>query len=55
MTEVCGVSGYQERLTEDLNEMGGSEMWRAGKATRDLRPKEEAQEITAETRGGGVG
>ena len=33
--------------------MGNSEMWRAGKATRALRPKEAAQAITADTKGVG--
>ena len=31
--------------------MGNSELWQAGKATRSLRPNEDAREITAETAG----
>ena len=51
--EVCGAPDYQEKLTAELNEMGNSEMWLAGKATRSLRPREEAREITADTKGVG--
>src|SRR3990170_2108714 len=50
---ACGRPDYQEQLSRELNEMGNSEMWRAGKATRDLRPKEAAREITAATVGVG--
>ena len=49
--EVCGAPDYQEKLTAELAEMGNSEMWRAGKATRDLRPREAARQIDATTRG----
>ena len=49
--EVCGAPDYQERLTRELNEIGNSEMWQAGKATRDLRPHEEAKGISADTKG----
>ena len=31
--------------------MGDSEMWRAGQATRSLRPKEKAKKITRGTKG----
>ena len=34
------MPNYQEQLSKELAEIGNSEMWRAGKATRDLRPKE---------------
>ena len=51
--EVCGAPDYQEKLTVELDEIGNSEMWRAGKATRDLRPKEAAREIDANTKGVG--
>jgi ketol-acid reductoisomerase len=37
--ESCGAPNYKEQLTKELNELGNSEMWRAGKATRSLRPK----------------
>jgi ketol-acid reductoisomerase len=30
---------YQELLAKELAEMGNSEMWLAGKAVRELRPK----------------
>ncbi len=51
--ESCGAPDYQERLAEELREMGNSEMWQAGKATRSLRPKEQAREITGQTKGVG--
>ncbi len=34
-----GAKDYQEKLEKELAEMRNSEMWRAGKASRDLRPK----------------
>jgi ketol-acid reductoisomerase len=49
--EACGAADYQEKLGAELREMGGSEMWQAGKATRELRPKETAREITRATKG----
>jgi len=51
--ESCGGADYQELLHAELEEMGTSEMWLAGKATRSLRPKEAAKEITADTKGVG--
>jgi len=48
---MCGKSNYQEILTKELEEMGNSEMWRAGKATRALRPKEKAKRISKSTKG----
>ena len=39
----CGRVNYKTQLGKELAEMGKSEMWRAGKTTRDLRPKEEAR------------
>ena len=38
--ENCGGPDYREVLGKELAEIHNSEMWRAGKATRDLRPKE---------------
>ena len=38
--EACGGSDYKELLGKELAVMHNSEMWLAGKATRDLRPKE---------------
>ncbi len=51
--ESCGAADYKESLTKELDEIGNSEMWQAGKATRSLRPKEAAKEITSETKGVG--
>ena len=50
---VCGKADYQKRLARELGEMGDSEMWRAGSATRSLRPKEKAKKITKATKGVG--
>ena len=47
----CGKPDYQKDLAKELSEIGNSEMWLAGKATRSLRPKESAKEITASTKG----
>ena len=49
--ESCGAENYQDQLAKELAEIGNSEMWRAGKATRSLRPKEKAREIGADTKG----
>ncbi|MBN1379319.1 MAG: ketol-acid reductoisomerase [Gammaproteobacteria bacterium] len=46
-------ANYQEELTKELNELGNSELWRAGKATRSLRPKEEARAFSKDTKGVG--
>jgi ketol-acid reductoisomerase len=35
----CGGADYQQRLAAELKEIHDSEMWRAGAATRALRPK----------------
>ncbi len=51
--ESCGASDYKEVLAQELHAIGDSEMWRAGKATRSLRPKEAAKKITADTKGVG--
>jgi ketol-acid reductoisomerase len=48
---ACGKSNYQVALTKELNAMGNSEMWRAGKAVRTLRPKESAKQISKSTKG----
>ena len=48
---VCGKKNYKERLDKELAKMGDSEMWRAGKAARSLRPKEKAKKITKATKG----
>ena len=51
--ESCGKPNYQDDLGKELAEIRDSEMWRAGAATRSLRPKEAAKEITAATKGVG--
>ncbi len=47
----CGQPNYQEKLTKELQVMGNSEMWLAGKATRALRPMEPAKKISRFTKG----
>jgi ketol-acid reductoisomerase len=49
--ESTGGADYQQRLGKELAELGNSEIWRAGKATRALRPKEAAKAISADTKG----
>ncbi len=49
--ESTGRPDYKELLGKELKEMGNSEMWHAGKATRELRPKEAAKEISESTKG----
>jgi ketol-acid reductoisomerase len=51
--EVCGRPDYREILGKELAEIHDSEMWRAGKATRDLRPKEAAKSGAATAKGTG--
>jgi ketol-acid reductoisomerase len=48
---ACGKPDYQKFLQAELGTMGNSEMWRAGKAVRALRPKEPAKIITKGTAG----
>lgn len=43
--KACGGSNYQALLQKELSEIRDSEMWRAGKAVRELRPKEPAKLI----------
>ncbi len=47
----CGKADYQEKLTAELDKIGNSEMWQAGKTTRSLRPKEKAKKMTKATKG----
>ena len=47
----CGKPDYQVQLTKELDKIGNSEMWQAGKAVRALRPKEAARLIAAGTKG----
>lgn len=51
--ESTGAPGYQQVLAAELAEMGNSEMWLAGKATRSLRPREAAKVFTGATTGVG--
>jgi ketol-acid reductoisomerase len=48
---ACGRPNYQEELTKELQALGNSEMWLAGKATRALRPKSPAKKISKATKG----
>jgi ketol-acid reductoisomerase len=48
---ACGKSNYQQQLSKELGVLGNSEMWRAGKAVRALRPKEPARAIAIGTKG----
>ena len=47
----CGRKDYKAKLDKELNTLGESEMWQAGKAVRKLRPKQKAKEITKATKG----
>ena len=49
--QSCGKPDYQEQLTKELNIIANSEMWRAGKATRSLRPKEPAKKDHSTAKG----
>ena len=51
--QSCGRSDYQVQLTRELNRMANSELWRAGTATRKLRPKEPAKKDIAKAKGVG--
>jgi len=48
---ACGKRNYQAALAKELGRMGNSEMWRAGKAVRALRPREKAKMLTGKTKG----
>jgi len=50
---ACGKPDYQKQLTKELDAMGNSEMWLAGKATRALRPKERAKKSAGTAKGTG--
>jgi ketol-acid reductoisomerase len=51
--ESTGQPDYKDTLNAELSEIRESEMWSTGAAVRALRPKEEAHEITAQTKGVG--
>jgi ketol-acid reductoisomerase len=48
---ACGAPNYQAQLQKELGEIHNSEMWRAGAASRELRPKESAKAIAKGTKG----
>lgn len=48
---ACGKPNYQKLLAKELNALGNSEMWLAGRAVRALRPREKARAITGQTKG----
>jgi ketol-acid reductoisomerase len=48
---ACGRPDYKKQLAKELGAMGNSEMWQAGKAVRELRPKERAKAIKKGTKG----
>jgi len=50
---TCGRSDYKQLLGKYLAVMGNSEMWRAVKATRELRPKEAARKDLNSAKGTG--
>jgi len=51
--KICGAKGYQKKLNAELAEIRNSEMWKAGAASRSLRPKETAKKVTKSTKGVG--
>ncbi len=48
---VCGRPDYPARVARELHALGTSEMWRAGRAVRTLRPKAPARAIAKGTKG----
>ena len=48
---ICGAKDYQKRLAKELTEIHNSEMWRAGAASRALRPKEGARKDAKTAKG----
>ena len=49
--QACGRKGYHDQVSRELHRIGDSEMWKAGAAVRDLRPKEKARATTKGARG----
>ena len=47
----CGAKDYKQKLDKQLDAMGNSEMWQAGKACRALRPNEKAKKNAASAAG----
>ncbi len=50
---ICGAKNYKERLDKELSALHNSEMWKAGEASRSLRPKGKRKEIARGTKGVG--
>jgi ketol-acid reductoisomerase len=48
---ACGARNYQAQLAKELGEIHNSEMWRAGAASRALRPKQSDKVIAKGTKG----
>jgi ketol-acid reductoisomerase len=48
---ACGAKNYQVQLAKELGEIHNSEMWRAGAASRALRPKQSDKVIAKGTKG----
>ncbi len=48
---TCSGPKYKERLQKELDAMGSSEMWQAGKACRALRPQDKAHADAAKAAG----
>ncbi len=47
----CGKRNYQQQLARELGAMGNSEMWRAGRAVRSLRPRQKAKAQASSAKG----
>jgi len=50
--ESNGQEGYREKLQVELDELKDSEMWKAGRAVRSLRPKTDVVDEYSATKGG---
>ena len=50
---TCGKADYQDQLGKELAAIRESEMWKAGEATRKLRPKEAAKADASTAKGTG--
>jgi ketol-acid reductoisomerase len=49
--KACGAPDYQKQLQKELDVIGQSEMWQAGKAVRALRPAGQGKKATKSTKG----
>jgi len=50
---ACGARNYQAQLAKELGQIHNSEMWRAGAASRALRPRQSEKAIAKGTKGVG--